>query len=222
MKKRDFILGIVITAIICISGTSLAAYKLTAAEVSYDNQKTDLNSETVQDGIDEIADLLKYGTATKNDILEDKTALVQGVQTVGTIVNRGNLNWNPDSNTTYTVPAGYYTGGVLNSSRAYNAGVTAGKSQAYSNVSIYYVDYGKVTGSKTLSVRLSGYNDYLKGNWYILAKGEMTGEGTKKWAKLYINNGNRYVTASGVATVSVPIYFSGNKGQAILALVHVY
>lgn len=40
---------------------------------------------------------------------------------------KGNLNWS-GSNTTYSVPAGYYTGGTLDSRPSYNAGVAAGKS----------------------------------------------------------------------------------------------
>lgn len=222
MKKSNFILGIIVTAIICITGTSYAAYKLMAIEVSFDNKKTDLSGETVQDGIDEIVDLLKYGDATAGEIIKDKTALVQGKQIKGTIENRGNLNWNPSNGTTYVVPAGYYTGGVLNSSTAYNAGVTAGKTTANPSVAIYYVDRGKITGSTTVSVSLSGYPNYSKGKWYILANGSMTGDGTKDWGTMYINNGSRYIVAAGVSSVSVPLHFSGNKAQAILALVHVY
>ena len=54
----------------------------------------------------------------------------------GTMANRGNLNWS-GSNTTYSVPAGYYSGGTLNSrpsyTNGYNAGVSVGKLSAYSS-----------------------------------------------------------------------------------------
>lgn len=40
---------------------------------------------------------------------------------------KGNLNWKPGNGTTYTVPSGYYTGGTLDSTDAYNAGYNAGK-----------------------------------------------------------------------------------------------
>ena len=39
------------------------------------------------------------------------------------MVNRGQLNWNPTSSTTQAVQAGYYSGGTLNSSGAYNKGM---------------------------------------------------------------------------------------------------
>ena len=80
MKKylifiMGFILGIV--------GTSYAAYKLTAKEVSFDKSKTDLNGENVQDSIDEITDLIKYGDAEAGDIASGKTALVKGKKITG-------------------------------------------------------------------------------------------------------------------------------------------
>ena len=45
----------------------------------------------------------------------------------GTMANRGNLNWS-SSNTTYSVPAGYYSGGTLDSRTSYNNGYNAGNS----------------------------------------------------------------------------------------------
>ena len=45
----------------------------------------------------------------------------------GNMANRGNLNWSA-SNTTYSVPAGYYSGGTLDSRTSYNNGYNAGNS----------------------------------------------------------------------------------------------
>ena len=45
----------------------------------------------------------------------------------GSMSNRGNLNWS-GSNTTYSVPAGYYSGGTLDSRTSYNNGYNAGNS----------------------------------------------------------------------------------------------
>ena len=68
----------------------------------------------------------------------------------GTMANRGKLNWS-GSNTTYSVPAGYYSGGTLDSRTSYNNGVNAGKN-TYGLKSVS----GSVTwanpGTKTLSV----------------------------------------------------------------------
>ena len=44
------------------------------------------------------------------------------------MINKGSLNWKPTTSTTYTVPAGYYSGGTLDSSDAYNAGYNEGLS----------------------------------------------------------------------------------------------
>ena len=81
MKKN--ILLVFVTALICITGTGYAAYKLTAKEVSFDKSKTDLNGENVQDSIDEIVDLIKYGDAEAGDIASGKTALVNGKKITG-------------------------------------------------------------------------------------------------------------------------------------------
>ena len=56
MKKIMFILlGIVIG----IVGTSYAAYKLMASQVSFDKTNTNLSSSDVQGAIDELADITK-------------------------------------------------------------------------------------------------------------------------------------------------------------------
>ena len=72
-------------------------------------------------------------SAAAGQILSGYTAWVKGSKITGTMANKGNLNWS-GSNTTYTVPAGYYSGGTLNSktsyTNGYNAGVTAGKATA--------------------------------------------------------------------------------------------
>lgn len=53
------------------------------------------------------------------------------VSKIRSVVNRGPLNWSPSSNTSYSVPAGYYSGGTLSSANAYNAGYNAGTAAGY-------------------------------------------------------------------------------------------
>jgi len=68
------------------------------------------------------------GNAVTSDVLNGKTfSNSSGIGLTGTMANRGTLNWNPTTSTTYSVPAGYYSGGTLNSSGAYNAGLSSGK-----------------------------------------------------------------------------------------------
>lgn len=45
----------------------------------------------------------------------------------GAMPNRGALNWAPAGSASHTVPAGYYSGGTLNSSAAYKAGAGSAK-----------------------------------------------------------------------------------------------
>ena len=69
----------------------------------------------------------------------------QIVDKIKAIVNRGTLNWS-GSNTTYSVPAGYYSGGNLDSRPSYNNGYNAGVAAADGRVN---------TGSASYT---SGYN----------------------------------------------------------------
>jgi len=64
-------------------------------------------------------------TARSSEILAGKTAYINGVETKGTMPNHGSLNWSPATSTSYTIPAGYYTGGTLSTANAYNAGKLA-------------------------------------------------------------------------------------------------
>ena len=71
------------------------------------------------------------GTANTAQVLTGYTfSSANGVNLSGAMPNRGNLNWS-GINTTYGVPAGYYSGGTLDSRGSYNSGynngVNAGK-----------------------------------------------------------------------------------------------
>ena len=74
-------------------------------------------------------------TASASNILSGKTAYVNGSKITGTMANKGTLNWS-GSNTTYTVPAGYYSGGTLNSKTSYTNGYNAGVSAQKSSIKI--------------------------------------------------------------------------------------
>jgi hypothetical protein len=63
------------------------------------------------------------------------------------MANRGTLNWSPTTSTTYTVQAGYYSGGTLNSSGVYTTGYNAGYSAGTNN------------SKKTATVTIKGWLD---------------------------------------------------------------
>ena len=125
MKKIT--IGIIIGIIISCTVGVLAATIVPAKNVTYQDK-------TVNTALDELYDsvnLLKTrGDAESSQILTGKKVIVKGTEITGTMANRGNLNWTPSTGTSYTVPAGYYSGGTLNSSGAYNTGYSAGVSAA--------------------------------------------------------------------------------------------
>ncbi len=68
-------------------------------------------------------------TAKADQILKDRTAWVNGTKLTGTMENRGTLNWS-GVNTTYTIPAGYYSGGTIDSRASYQKGYEDGYRKA--------------------------------------------------------------------------------------------
>ena len=97
------------------------------------------------------------GTATAAQILSGKTAWVNGKKITGTMPNRGNLNWKPSNGTTYTVPAGYYSGGTLDSRDAYNNGYAAGKNDGY--------QLGLTDGEKNIFVNMKVSDPVTVNSW---------------------------------------------------------
>ncbi len=85
-------------------------------------------------------------TAAAGNILSGKTAWVNGSKITGSMANRGNLNWS-GSNTTYSVPAGYYSGGTLDSRPSYNNGYNAGYNAGYSQGARYSAGTFRIEGS---------------------------------------------------------------------------
>ena len=140
MKKIT--IGIIIGIIISCTVGVLASTIVPAKIVTYQDK-------TVNTALDELYDsvnLLKTrGDAEASQILTGKKAIVKGIEITGTMANRGNLNWTPSTGTSYTVPSGYYSGGTLNSSGAYNtgysAGVTAADNRANANSTNYKTGY---------------------------------------------------------------------------------
>ncbi len=93
--------------------------------------------------------------AGAGQILSGYTAWVKGSKITGSMANRGALNWNPSGSSTYTVPAGYYSGGTLNSSGAYNAGVSAADNRVNTNSASYKNGYnaGVNAGKNTYGMK---------------------------------------------------------------------
>lgn len=116
-------------------------------------------------------------TATAGEILDGKTAWVKGDKLTGSMPNRGNLNWNPNSSTSYTVPEGYYSGGTISTANAYNAGYNAGYAKAATitynviNNGGGYMFYYLPKGAKKITIT---YNN----KQYVLLNGSSVGSGS--------------------------------------------
>ena len=92
----------------------------------------------------------------------------QVIEKIKSVVNRGTLNWS-GSNTTYGIPAGYYSGGTLDSrpsySNGYNAGVTAADNRSNPNSTNYKTGYNAGVAAADARVNTgsasytSGYNN---------------------------------------------------------------
>ncbi len=96
------------------------------------------------------------GTAKKEEILTGRTAWVNGQLLEGTMPNHGNLDWTPTTGTTYNVQAGYYSGGTLDSTAAYNAGFKAGQDDTIAHA----VDHGLVSMQNLKVANPVTYNDW--------------------------------------------------------------
>lgn len=84
----------------------------------------------------------KKGNATAGQVLTGYTFTnASGVGVSGSMPNRGVLNWNPGGASSYGVPAGYYSGGTLNSTAAYNKGVADADNRANGNSVNYQSGY---------------------------------------------------------------------------------
>ena len=164
MKKT--IIGFILGGILFGTIGVLASTTISSNNVTYQNK-------TVNTALDELYDnvnLLKTkGDVEAPQILTGKKAIIKGTEITGTMANRGKLNWNPSSSTTYIVPAGYYSGGTLNSSGSYNAGysagVTAADNRANPSSKNYQTGYnnGLSIGKSSITTKVI-YNSRVRGN----------------------------------------------------------
>ena len=100
------------------------------------------NAAYFERGLKQGTNSAKIGTATVSHVLEGKTFTnANSIGLSGSMKNRGSLNWNPTTNTSYSIPAGYYSGGTLNSAGAYNAGMTAADNRVNTNSTNYKTGY---------------------------------------------------------------------------------
>ena len=99
------------------------------ARINYEKGLADAGSKIDPSSNNYIAgqESAKKGNAVPAQVLAGVTfTSAGGINQTGTMQDRGMLNWKPSSGEVLRVPEGYYKGGVIDSSEAYNAGVRAG------------------------------------------------------------------------------------------------
>ena len=98
------------------------------------------------------------GNASSAQILTGYNAWVNGSNINGSMPNRGNLNFNPSSNTSQSVVSGYYSGGTISSGNAYNTAKA-------------YLIASNVTGSGSVSATsVPGYNSMNQNNFVFVVR----------------------------------------------------
>ena len=128
MKKVMFILLGIILGIV---GTSYAAYKLMASQVSFDKTNTSLNSDDVQGAIDELADM-------KNKVMgEVAEPVIKGDLVPVTIENNGTVKKADTSKKWYDYGNKLWANAVIliDKTKTYNNGDTIPES----NIQSYFV-----------------------------------------------------------------------------------
>lgn len=99
------------------------------AKINYDKGLADADSviNTSGDNYKAGVDSAKKGNASPSQVLAGVTfTSLGGINQTGTMPDRGMLNWKPSAGEVMRITEGYYKGGLIDSSAAYDAGVKAG------------------------------------------------------------------------------------------------
>ena len=101
------------------------------------------------------------GMATADKILKNYTAYVNGQLVIGTMENRGELNWNPSESTSLTIEPGYYSGGTISTENAYNAGLAGSEDLYETDYELVYNAFGSPDSMKTHTVTVEKDKIYI-------------------------------------------------------------
>ena len=165
-------------------------------------------------------------------ILSGFTAWIKGNKVTGSMPNRGALNWS-GSNTTYGVPAGYYSGGTIDSrpsyNNGYNAGVTAGKkgisSIKWTTLLTDKIEHGQ--GRESVSATIPSN---VGANVIVLATSSVYDPNTPTPVSMTINGGSAQLfrpsnnggAVIGIAPPGATIVFKGtyNRGPQYIIIAY--
>ena len=133
----------------------------------------------------------------------------------GTMANRGNLNWSPSGSSSYSVPAGYYSGGTLNSSGAYNSGYNNGVNAGVDRNSIAISHYSRGTACDNSTSSESNYTvSNLAAGAYLAILSYYTGSYSYNYDTSKLNASLTFSGGSILKTLSWNDFSSKQSGHA--------
>lgn len=149
----------------------------------------------------------KVGTATSSQVLTGYTFTnSSGVGLSGGMANRGALNWSPSKSTSYTVPAGYYSGGTISTSNAYTAGYNAGVSSSAVKTKTV-TQYVSMSGGQTTTI-----NTTLSGISKIIGFGAQSSTGAT--GTTGSDNPAIQIVSSSCTTTQLSVTYNHQKVQS--------
>ena len=141
----------------------VSSYKTKITEtITNQGVTTEVNAtaDVVAENIGKIVSTKTAATATAAQILNGRTAWVNGVQVTGTMVNRGELGGTLNAGESFAVPPGYTTGGTITAnSLASQTSATATASDILDGKTAYVngeLVTGTLSGGSTLELVASG------------------------------------------------------------------
>ena len=156
------------------------------------------------------------GTANTAQVLTGYTfSSANGTNLSGTMANRGNLNWSPSGSSSYSVPAGYYSGGTLNSSGAYNSGYNNGVNAGVDRNSIAISHYSRGTACDNSTSSESNYTvSNLAAGTYLVILSYYTGSYSYNYDTSKLNASLTFSGGSILKTLSWNDFSSKQSGHA--------
>ncbi|MDD3453588.1 MAG: hypothetical protein PHN42_04905, partial [Bacilli bacterium] len=141
--------------------------KITGTNKGYTQGYADGN----QQGYDEAYNNAMHGTATANNVLTGKTfTSTAGVGVVGTMPNNGALSSNLNAGGSFTIPAGYTTGGTVTANSLASQTAATATAADIASGKTAWVNGTKITGTTAsfTNVDFAGSSYTAKGNGVLI------------------------------------------------------
>ena len=179
---------------------------------------SDVIDQARQEGKQEGITQTMVGTAIESKVLAGETFTNStGVGLTGSMPNHGALNWTPSSATTLTIQPGYYSGGTLDSSTAYNKGMEdadgrvneesesyiKGKEEGLKRVNKIYLGQYRSNKKRTVDITdREGWENLESYNFFCEVRGITHGAGAEAQVEgTSVNLSPQYDKTTGEVTI---------------------